>query len=605
MVKGNLAEYKNKWDLTPKKLIIILIFVLAFSRVLITEAKAVWLIVDPFDFRNVWPLKMNMLLHEISFSIIFSIYAAVLFIWYTLAENIYMRSKKHGTGLPKWILAAKHFGFPKAVIFYSTQIVSSSLKNFKKKEFLDFMLVTQYLVAGFFFFLFLEFCYMSWFLSSTLNKERKDLKVKEEANREAAKVKKNKRPNKNRRKTTIGGPTIHKMEQRHTIEEESTPNNNSHGLSGQSMQRDESRRASINDIPTAFRRKLHNRVTHIKSKRDIREHDKEQLEIKYQQKLGRISSNFVKIDLLDDDDDDVNNLIVAEEPAVLQRARRLSEDDEHRGDRPAIMLLPEIGPNLKHINQDRSGSNSDKNRFQKAENKKADSGRKSRSSKKSEQSEDEAPRSRIEQYSDGEIEIEVHMKENNNAHSALSYRSSVRESQDLPDHRHLSKEDKFWREAKGSDSFNPTRVTFGFETQTAHKRTERTKYKYIVSKVARQKMGTLSCMRDDTTVFWSVMDTMGSPENKYGTTRLFKNKAEFLSHNWKYLENHSFFVNSIFDLYQLDLNNQDLEFREDLYKDDRTVFRRVYFVADIDLQNDVACAFTSPLLLHSLCLDLH
>ena len=84
----------------------------------------------------------------------------------------------------------------------------------------------------------------------------------------------------------------------------------------------------------------------------------------------------------------------------------------------------------------------------------------------------------------------------------------------------------------------------------------------------------------------------------------YKDKTEFLSRNWLYLENHSFFVNSIFDLIRLNLSNNDLEYRNDLSKDDHLVFRRVSLV-DIDLQDDAARPPASHRLLHSLRLHLH
>jgi len=119
--------------------------------------------VDPFDYNRKFPIAVNKLLHEISFSIIYSIYMVVLFIWYTLAENIYLRSSKNllNKGLPKCIMGFKHvgcleqFGLPKAVMFYSLQVVSSALKNYKKSEFLLFLEYTHYVLAGFLGMLFL------------------------------------------------------------------------------------------------------------------------------------------------------------------------------------------------------------------------------------------------------------------------------------------------------------------------------------------------------------------------------------------------------------------------------------------------------------------
>lgn len=93
-------------------------------------------------------MKIGNLLYETSFSLIYSIYMTVLFIWYTLAENIFMRSSPHSSRLPMVILIFKHLGLPKAVIFYSMQIISSSLKNFKRQEYLGFLIYTHYILAA-------------------------------------------------------------------------------------------------------------------------------------------------------------------------------------------------------------------------------------------------------------------------------------------------------------------------------------------------------------------------------------------------------------------------------------------------------------------------
>lgn len=103
----------------------------------------------------------------------------VLFIWYTLAENIYLRSLPEKEKLPSCVLIFKHLGLPKAVIFYSMQIISSSLKNYRRKEYLTFLIYTHYIMAAFFTLLFFgssklysEFVYMSYFLFKTLQRER-------------------------------------------------------------------------------------------------------------------------------------------------------------------------------------------------------------------------------------------------------------------------------------------------------------------------------------------------------------------------------------------------------------------------------------------------
>lgn len=99
-------------------------------------------------------MQMGNLLHEVSFSLIYSIYMTVLFIWYTLVENIYLRSASDTTKLPACILIFKHMGLPKAVIFYSMQIISSSLKNYRRPEYLEFLIYTQYIMAAYFILLF-------------------------------------------------------------------------------------------------------------------------------------------------------------------------------------------------------------------------------------------------------------------------------------------------------------------------------------------------------------------------------------------------------------------------------------------------------------------
>lgn len=99
-------------------------------------------------------MQIGKVLHEVSFSLIYSIYMTVLFIWYTLTENIYLRSAPDISKLPACILIFKHMGLPKAVIFYSMQIISSILKNYGRAEFLEFLIYTQYIMAAFFILLF-------------------------------------------------------------------------------------------------------------------------------------------------------------------------------------------------------------------------------------------------------------------------------------------------------------------------------------------------------------------------------------------------------------------------------------------------------------------
>lgn len=186
VLKGAKSTYKNKWTLTSKKLIIFFVFLLNLTRM-------IWFCFDPFDYNNLFKIKINKLIHGLAFSFMYSIYMAVLFIWYTLAENIYMRSESQkidqieqdqrkkfkGHALPTCILVFKHLGLPKAVMFHSVQFISSTLQNYQKEEFMNYLIYTYLIMTAFFALLLAEFSYMSYFLYKTLQKERRHLKEKE------------------------------------------------------------------------------------------------------------------------------------------------------------------------------------------------------------------------------------------------------------------------------------------------------------------------------------------------------------------------------------------------------------------------------------------
>lgn len=177
LLKGGVMKYKNKRSLTSKKVITLLVF-------LLTLTKSVWFVVDPFNLNGLVHSKIDKLLNESTFSIIFSMYMTVIFIWYGLAENIYMRSNE-SVPLPKFILILKHCGLPRAVLFYSLQLISSSLKNYQKTELLFFLEITNLFLISALGLLLLEFLYMSWFLYQTLEKEKSIMLTKEMKDKES------------------------------------------------------------------------------------------------------------------------------------------------------------------------------------------------------------------------------------------------------------------------------------------------------------------------------------------------------------------------------------------------------------------------------------
>lgn len=144
---------------------------------------------DPYLFYDRLPKIIERLLNEMTFSMIYSVYATILYIWYSLTEKIfkrnslekhdestqlmeqYMKNKRHPSKgqFPKIILYFKHLGLPKAVIFYSVQIFSSSLKNYKRSSYLVLLQTATIIELAIMILLIIEFLLMSSFLNTILN----------------------------------------------------------------------------------------------------------------------------------------------------------------------------------------------------------------------------------------------------------------------------------------------------------------------------------------------------------------------------------------------------------------------------------------------------
>ena len=56
--------------------------------------KLTWLIVDPYLFFGRLPRITERLLSELTFSMTYSIYATILYIWYSLTERIFKRKNQ-------------------------------------------------------------------------------------------------------------------------------------------------------------------------------------------------------------------------------------------------------------------------------------------------------------------------------------------------------------------------------------------------------------------------------------------------------------------------------------------------------------------------------
>lgn len=273
-------------------------------------------------------MKVGNLLYEVSFSLIYSIYMTVLFIWYTLAENIYLRSCPQDSRLPTCILIFKHLGLPKAVLFYSMQIISSSLKNFKRTEYLGFLIYTHYILAAFLTLLFFgidgssEFVYMSYFLSKTLNKERR-IKSEQLTEKTAIKYTESARPRRpGRRKTTVFNPQSDQIRMRNPfrpinrLPQENNPDEPEF-TSNDSDSKVKSRRPSIDNLPFRVKNKFiekvmktrHKEVLHDGSKRSIKNYE-------YSSKLNKITKDNYQLGNLDIYDE-LEDLVIPNEPRLI------------------------------------------------------------------------------------------------------------------------------------------------------------------------------------------------------------------------------------------------------------------------------------------------
>ncbi len=50
--------------------------------------KVIWLAADPYSLKNYLPRMAERLLDEITYSILFAIYAVILIVWYSIYETI-------------------------------------------------------------------------------------------------------------------------------------------------------------------------------------------------------------------------------------------------------------------------------------------------------------------------------------------------------------------------------------------------------------------------------------------------------------------------------------------------------------------------------------
>lgn len=87
VLKSVTIKYKKTRDITAKKVILFLIFTMSIF-------KLAWLIVDPYLFTGRLPRILERLLNELTFSMIYSVYATILYIWYSLTERIFKRNNQ-------------------------------------------------------------------------------------------------------------------------------------------------------------------------------------------------------------------------------------------------------------------------------------------------------------------------------------------------------------------------------------------------------------------------------------------------------------------------------------------------------------------------------
>lgn len=165
--------------------------------------KLLWLLIDPFVFLGRFSRILERLLNEMTFSLIYSAYATILYIWYSLTEKIFNRNnqmfksqeefmldrfvqrmigeeqvqKNSSNSFPKILLYFKHMGLPKAIIFYSVQIFSSSLKNYQRSSYLILLQTASIVELTIMILLIIEFLLMSRFLNTIMNQEQKKMNI--------------------------------------------------------------------------------------------------------------------------------------------------------------------------------------------------------------------------------------------------------------------------------------------------------------------------------------------------------------------------------------------------------------------------------------------
>lgn len=203
---GNvLIRYKKSSDLSPKKLIFILILVMS-------AFKLAWFMLDPYLFNRWLPRIIERLMNELTFSMIFGIYATVLYIWYSLTENIFKKFRLEEAGellqeqtpnledvmkepttreFPKIVLYFKHLGLPKAIVFCTVQLFASSLKNYKRPKYLTILTAATVTQVTIMILLIVEFLLVSHYLHKILSEEKKKSEEDKNLDDEEAPVEKN------------------------------------------------------------------------------------------------------------------------------------------------------------------------------------------------------------------------------------------------------------------------------------------------------------------------------------------------------------------------------------------------------------------------------
>lgn len=101
VLKSVTIKYKKTRDMTAKKVILILIFIMSICNFFYNTkltVKIIWLGIDPYLFNGRIQRILERMLNELTFSITYSIYATILYIWYSLTERIFKRQYTKDAG---------------------------------------------------------------------------------------------------------------------------------------------------------------------------------------------------------------------------------------------------------------------------------------------------------------------------------------------------------------------------------------------------------------------------------------------------------------------------------------------------------------------------